>query len=69
MSENDPNYRQNDEFLETCFFNYELVVGNSLRYFDDNQRKLLIAKDNITFFQICVTISFCVSNVRQNNNS
>ena len=31
-----PNYQQNDEFLETCFCVNNLVVGNSLRYFNDN---------------------------------
>ena len=59
---NAPNYRQNDKFLETCFFVNKLVVDNSLRYFNKNQRKSLVAKDNMklsvseyeSVFGICV---------------
>ena len=32
---NDPNYQQNDELLETCFSVNDLMVGNSLRYFNN----------------------------------
>ena len=46
---NAPNYRQNDKFLESCFFVNKLVVGNSLRYFNKNQRKSLVAKDVWSF--------------------
>ena len=64
-----PNYWQNDEFLETCFFVNKLVVGSSLRYFNNNQRKLLVAKDNLKVFRICVGIWTCVSNMCLNNDS
>ena len=30
-----PNYRQNDGLLETCFSVNNLVVDNSLRYFNN----------------------------------
>ena len=33
---NAPNNRQNDKFLETCFFANNLVVDNSLQYFNKN---------------------------------
>ena len=45
-----PNDRQNDEFLKTCFFVNKSAVGNSVQYFNKNQRKSLIAKDNIWSF-------------------
>ena len=35
---NAPNYRQNDRLLETCFSVNNLIVGNSLRYFNANLR-------------------------------
>ena len=51
---NAQNYRQNDKFLETCFFVNKLVVGNPLQNFNNNQRKSLVAKDKMKFFRICV---------------
>ena len=32
---NAPNYGQNDGLLETCFSVNNLIVGNSLRYFNN----------------------------------
>ena len=64
-----PNYRKNDWLFETCFSVNNLVVGNSLRYFNNNKRKSLVAKANMRVFRICVWIWICVSNVRLNNNS
>ena len=51
---NAPNYRQNDALLETCFSDNNLIVGNSLRYFNDIWRKSLVAKANLKVFRICV---------------
>ena len=55
---NTPNYRQNNEFLEIFFLVNKLVVGNFLRYFNNNQRKSLVAKDNMKFFRICLSFEF-----------
>ena len=55
---NASNYRQNDKFLETCFFVNKLVVGNSFRYFNNNQRKSLVTKDNMKFSRICPSFEF-----------
>ena len=54
---NASNYRQNDKFLETCFFINKLVVGNSFRYFNNNQRKSLVTKDNMKFFRLYLNVS------------
>ena len=51
---NAPNYRQNDGLLETCFSGKNVVVGNSLRYFNNIWRKSLVAKVNMKVFRICV---------------
>ena len=66
---NAPNYRQNDGLLETCFSGKNLIVGNSLRYFNNIWRKSLVAKANMKIFGICVWIWICVSNMYLNNNS
>ena len=66
---NTRNYRQNDEFLETCLFVNNLVDGNSLRYFNKNWRKSLVPKANIKFFRIFFWIWIRVSNMCLNNNS
>ena len=66
---NAPNYWQNDGLLETCLSVNNLVVGNSLPYFNNNYRKLLVAKANMKVFWICVWIWICVWNVCLNNNS
>ena len=55
---NASNYGQNDKFLETCFFINKLVVGNSFRYFNNNQRKSLVTKDNMKFSRICLSFEF-----------
>ena len=55
--------------LETCFFFNKLVAGSSRRYFNNSQRKSLVAKDKMKFFWICVWIWICVSNVCLDNNS
>ena len=54
---NASNYRQNDKFLETCFFVNKLVGGNSFRYFINNQRKSLVTKDNMKFFRLYLNVS------------
>ena len=51
---NAPNYRQNDGFLETCFSVNNVVVDNSMRYFNNRYRKSLVAKANMNFFRISV---------------
>ena len=55
---NAPNYRQNNEFLEIFFLVNKLDVGNFLRYFNNNQRKSLVAKDNMKFSRICLSFEF-----------
>ena len=51
---NAQNYRQNDRLLDTCFSFNNLIVGNSLRYFNNLQRNSLVAKTNMKVFRICV---------------
>ena len=58
-----------DEFLQICFLVSQLVVGNSLRYFNNNKRKSLVAEDNMKFFRICFWIWICVSNMFLNKIS
>ena len=55
---NAPNYRQNNEFLEIFFLVNKLVVGKFLRYFNNNQRKSLVAKDNMKSSRICLSFEF-----------
>ena len=66
---NAPNYQQNEEFLKTCFRVNKLVVGTSLQYFNNNQRKSLAAWDSMKFFRIYVWIWLFVLNMSLNNNS
>ena len=66
---NSLNYWPIDRFLENSFSVNKLVVDNSVRYFNNSQRKSLVAMDNIKFFRICVWIWICVSNTCLNNNS
>ena len=49
---NAPNYQQNDGRLETCFSGNNLIVGNSLRYFNNIWIKSLVAKANMKVFRI-----------------
>ena len=52
MLDGHPNYRQNDGFMETCINVNNLVTCNPLRYFNNNLRKSLLAKDNMIFFRV-----------------
>ena len=66
---NAPEYRQNDGFLETCLYVNNLLVDNSLQYFNNNLRISSVAKDNMKFFRICFWVWICISNMCLNNNS
>ena len=55
------NYRLNDGQNED-----KLIVGNSLRYFNNNHRKSLIAKDNVKFFpNPCLNMNLCFEYVSE----
>ena len=43
-------------FWRLIFLVNKLVAGNTLGYFNNNQKKSLVAKDNVKFFQIRVLI-------------